>query len=69
VNRSVQLNRGEADGTELLTRVNPADHITTDIWLETEPGQVAPTAATTTWDGRPLQRDYAISVIDQRRSA
>ncbi len=35
--------------------------------LETEHPRLDPDAATTKWDGQRLQRDYAISVIAQRR--
>jgi hypothetical protein len=35
--------------------------------LESEHPDIEPTAATTKWDGQRMQRDYAISVIAQRR--
>jgi hypothetical protein len=35
--------------------------------LESEHPNLEPTAAITKWDGQGMQRDYAISVIAQRR--
>jgi hypothetical protein len=35
--------------------------------LDEEHPDVEPTAATTKWDGQRMERDYAISVIAQRR--
>jgi hypothetical protein len=56
-----------ADGVEIPAHVNPADHIGTSVRVEAEHDAVTPTAATPHWDGRRLQRNYAISVLAQHR--
>jgi HNH endonuclease/Domain of unknown function (DUF222) len=58
-----------ADGVILPEHVNPAEFVTTNHRLEGEHPDVGPDAATTRWDGKRLDHDYAISVLAQRRES
>jgi hypothetical protein len=56
------------DGTLLADHVNPATFIDSPNELETEHREVAAAAATTRWDGRRMDRDFAVGVFAQSRS-
>jgi hypothetical protein len=62
------------DGRELPRHVDPAARPDATTPIEAEHADVRPDAATTRWDGRPLDRHYAIAVLaddlhSTRRSA
>lgn len=55
-----------ADGRELPQHVDPATFEGTSRRIEDEHPDVAPTAATTRWDGSRLDRDHAVHAFAQR---
>jgi hypothetical protein len=55
------------DGRAMPTYPNPEGYITTQVQVEGEHPDVAAAAATPNWDGQRLDRDYAVSVLAQRR--
>ncbi len=56
-----------ADGQQLPGHADPGEHITTDAPLESEHATVAEDAATTRWTGEPLERQWASSILADRR--
>jgi len=54
-----------ADGTPIPARVDPSSVVTQAAPLETEHAGTDPDAATTRWDGTPMDRLYAISCLAQ----
>jgi hypothetical protein len=58
-----------ADGKELLQHSDPSRLAAIDEPIEDEHRHVHPTAATTRWDGTPLDRHYAIAGLAQRLSS
>ncbi len=58
-----------ADGRELPAHVDPTQAIATDEPVEREYANVADSAATTRWDGRPLALDYAVAGLAQNLEA
>jgi hypothetical protein len=55
-----------ADGRELPRHVDPPRLVATADPVEAEHDDVEAAAATTSWDGRPMDRDYAVAVLAQR---
>jgi hypothetical protein len=58
------------DGRDLSRRISPAELADLDTPVEHEHPDIHPAAATTRWDGRRIDRDFAIAVLaDSRRRA
>jgi hypothetical protein len=55
-----------ADGTDIPIQIDPSALAATNRNVEDEHQHVAPDAATTRWDGTPLDRHYAIAGLAQR---
>ncbi len=53
------------DGLQLPNRIDPARLATTDTPVEAEHDHVFDDAATTSWDGTPLDHHYAIAALAQ----
>ncbi|MDT4944371.1 MAG: hypothetical protein QOH14_1104 [Pseudonocardiales bacterium] len=55
------------DGRDLSRRISPAELADLDTPVEHEHPDIHPAAATTRWDGRRIDRDFAIAVLADRR--
>jgi hypothetical protein len=52
------------DGREIPKHIDPSEHAD-PTWIEDEHAAIAPTAATTRWDGTRLDREYAVAALAQ----